>query len=152
KNKMLERLALTDPLTSLPNRRAMDRLAEKELRRRDRYPSPLALALIDVDHFKEINGRYLLPGGDQVLIDLAKCLGGSLRGVALMGRIGGEEFLVIAPETNQEGATSLGERIRSTVERTTFGYKGEDIRVTVSLGFSVAEAGVAADYEQMKHV
>src|SRR5439155_8413834 len=70
KNKMLERLALTDPLTGLPNRRAMDRLAEKELRRRDRYPSPLALALIDVDHFKEINSRHLLPGGDQVLIDL----------------------------------------------------------------------------------
>src|SRR5439155_25689708 len=69
KNKMLERLALTDPLTGLPNRRAMDRLAEKELRRRERYPSPLALGLIDVDHFKEINARYLLPGGDQVLID-----------------------------------------------------------------------------------
>src|SRR5207253_4239769 len=74
KNKMLEKLALTDPLTGLPNRRAMDRLAEKELRRRDRYPSPLALGVIDVDHFKEINVRYLLPGGDQVLVDLGRCL------------------------------------------------------------------------------
>src|SRR5215831_657895 len=64
KNKMLEKLALTDPLTGLPNRRAIDRLAERELRRRERYPRPLALGLIDVDHFKEINARYTLSGGD----------------------------------------------------------------------------------------
>src|SRR5207253_4391815 len=69
KNKMLEKLALTDPLTGLPNRRAMDRLTERELRRRERYPSPLALGLIDVDHFKQINSHFLLPGGDRVLVD-----------------------------------------------------------------------------------
>jgi diguanylate cyclase (GGDEF)-like protein len=158
KNKMLEKLALTDPLTGLPNRRAMDRLAERELRRRDRYPSPLALGLIDVDHFKEINCRYLLPGGDQVLVDLGKCLTSSLRTVDFLGRIGGEEFLVIAPETNEEGAAALGERIRSTVERTRFSYQDEAIKVTVSIGFAVAEGpapgggGVPADYDQMKHV
>jgi diguanylate cyclase (GGDEF)-like protein len=152
KNKMLEKLALTDPLTNLSNRRAMDRLAERELRRRDRYPSPVAVGLIDVDHFKQINNRYLLPGGDKVLVDLARCLAGSLRTVDLMGRIGGEEFLVIAPETNMEGATVLGERIRGTVENTAFSYKDEVISVTVSLGFAVAEAGVPADYEQMKHI
>src|SRR5262249_31102714 len=88
KNKMLEKLALTDPLTNLPNRRAMDRMAERELRRRDRSPSPIALALVDVDHFKEINARYLLPGGDKVLIDLSRALAGSLRTVDLLGRIG----------------------------------------------------------------
>ena len=151
KNKMLEKLALTDPLTGLPNRRAMDRLAERELRRRDRYPSPLALGLIDVDHFKEINARYLLPGGDKVLVDLARALMSSLRTVDLLGRIGGEEFLVIAPETNLEGAMVLGERIRSTVEATEFNYKGEIIPVRVSLGFAISEQGVTADYEQMKH-
>jgi diguanylate cyclase (GGDEF)-like protein len=152
KNKMLEKLALTDPLTGLPNRRAMDRLTERELRRRDRYPSPLALGLIDVDHFKEINARYLLPGGDKVLVDLAKVLLSSLRNVDLMGRIGGEEFLVIAPETNMEGAEVLGERIRSTVERGVFAYKEEIIPVRVSIGFAVAEVGVSADYEHMKHI
>ena len=152
KNKMLEKLALTDPLTGLPNRRAMDRLTERELRRRDRYPSPLSLGLIDVDHFKEINARYLLPGGDKVLVDLARVLLSSLRNVDLMGRIGGEEFLVIAPETNMEGAEVLGERIRSTVERGIFSYKEEIIPVRVSIGFVVAEVGVSADYEYMKHV
>jgi diguanylate cyclase (GGDEF)-like protein len=152
KNKMLEKLALTDPLTSLPNRRAMDRLSERELRRRDRYPSPLALALIDVDHFKQINSVYLLPGGDKVLVELARCLGGSLRTVDFLGRIGGEEFLVIAPETNLEGAHVLAERIRINVEKHIFSYKEENIPVTVSVGVAVAEAASQADYEQMKHV
>ncbi len=152
KNKMLEKLALTDPLTGLPNRRAMDRLAERELRRRDRYPSPLAVGLIDVDHFKQINVRYLLPGGDKVLVDLAKSLMGSLRTVDYLGRIGGEEFLVIAPETDMIGATVLGERIRSTVENAVFLYKEDKIPVTISLGFAVADTNVVADYEQMKHL
>ncbi len=150
KNKMLERLALTDPLTSLPNRRAMDRLAERELRRRERYPCALSVAMIDVDHFKQINDRYLLPGGDKVLIDLAKCLAGSVRTVDFLGRIGGEEFMVIAPETNMEGAVVLGERIRSTVEGTAFAFKDETIAVRVSIGFAVAEEGADADYETMK--
>src|SRR6202011_4626830 len=100
KNKMLEKLALTDPLTGLPNRRAMDRMTEREMRRRDRYPSALAVGLIDVDHFKQINANYLLPGGDRVLVELAKCLTSSLRTVDFVGRIGSEEFLVIAPETS----------------------------------------------------
>jgi diguanylate cyclase (GGDEF)-like protein len=152
KNKMLEKLALTDPLTQLSNRRAMDRLAEREIRRRDRYPGPLSLGLIDVDHFKEINNRYLLPGGDKVLVDLAKVLQTSVRTADLLGRIGGEEFLVIAPETNMEGAVVLGERIRTTVENTLFAYKEENIQVRVSLGFAVAEDGMATDYEQMKHI
>jgi diguanylate cyclase (GGDEF)-like protein len=152
KNKMLEKLALTDPLTGLPNRRAMDRLSERELRRRDRYPSPLALGLIDVDHFKQINSLYLLPGGDRVLVELARCLGASLRTVDFLGRIGGEEFLVIAPETNHEGAVVLAERIRTSVESYAFTYKEYTIPVTVSLGVAVADAGVPADYEQMKHI
>lgn len=152
KNKMLEKLALTDPLTGLPNRRAMDRLAERELRRRDRYPSPLALGLIDVDHFKEINARYLLPGGDKVLVDLAKTLQGALRTVDFLGRIGGEEFLLIAPETNLEGAVVLGERVRSMVEKTVFSYKEHIIPVRVSIGFAVADEGVTTDFEGMRTV
>jgi diguanylate cyclase (GGDEF)-like protein len=152
KNKMLEQLALTDPLTGLPNRRAMDRLAERELRRRERYPAALAIGLVDIDHFKQINSQYLLPGGDRVLFDMARCLKGSVRTVDFLGRIGGEEFEFIAPETNQEGALVLGERIRSTVEATRFLYKEQEIRVTVSVGIAVAEAGMAADYEEMKEL
>jgi diguanylate cyclase (GGDEF)-like protein len=152
KNKMLEKLALTDPLTSLPNRRAMDRLAERELRRRDRYPGPLAVLLIDVDHFKSINDRYLLPGGDKVLVDLAKALQVSIRTVDFVGRIGGEEFMVIAPHTNMEGAVVLGERVRGGVEQTTFVYKQDTIPVRVSIGGAVVDAGVDADYDALKHL
>ena len=152
KNKMLEKLALTDPLTNLPNRRAMDRLAERELRRRERYPGSLSIAMIDVDHFKQINDRYLLPGGDKVLVDLGRCLTGSVRTVDFLGRIGGEEFMVIAPETGMPGAVVLGERIRSTVENATFSYKEESIAVRVSIGFAVAEEGIETDYESLKHI
>jgi diguanylate cyclase (GGDEF)-like protein len=152
KNKMLEKLALTDPLTNLANRRAMDRLAERELRRRERFGGPLAIGMIDVDHFKQINDRYLLPGGDKVLIDLARCLNGSVRTVDFLGRIGGEEFMVIAPDTDMQGAGVLGERIRTTVEKAQFAYKENTISVNVSIGFAVVEAGVETDYETVKHL
>ncbi len=152
KNKMLEKLALTDPLTNMPNRRAMDRLAERELRRRHRYPGDLAIALIDVDHFKQINDQYLLPGGDQVLVDLAKCLNRSVRNVDFVGRIGGEEFMVVAPETDLDGAIVLGERIRTTVESNSFNYKDAAIAVRVSIGIAIAKAGVETDYDTLKHL
>ena len=152
KNKMLEKLALTDPLTNLPNRRAMDRLTERELRRRERYPGALSIGLIDVDHFKQINDRYLLPGGDQVLVDLARCLHTAARTVDFVGRIGGEEFMVIAPETDMEGAIVLGERIRMMVEASVFTYQGEGIPVRVSIGFAVVVAGIVTDYETLKHL
>ncbi len=150
-NWMLEKLALTDPLTGLPNRRAIEHLVRTELRRRARYPSPLALGLIDVDNFKEVNSRYLLPGGDQVLIGLARSFVSSLRTVDTIGRIGGEEFLLLAPETNLEGAATLGERIRSAVETSEYHYKDAKIHVTVSIGFAVALAGAPADFDTIKH-
>jgi diguanylate cyclase (GGDEF)-like protein len=152
RTRELEMLALTDPLTALLNRRAIDDVARSELRRHARYRSPLALGVIDADHFREINRRYLLPGGDAVLVDLARILTGSLRTVDSVGRIGGEEFLVVAPETAHDGAVGLGERIRATVEGHEFKYQDESIQVTVSIGFAVADADTAADYDQMKHL
>ena len=74
--------------------------------------------------------------GDQVLIELGKTFTASLRTVDSVGRIGGEEFLVVAPETNMDGAARLGERIRAAVEGSTFYYKSDPIRVTVSIGIS----------------
>jgi diguanylate cyclase (GGDEF)-like protein len=151
KNWMLEKLALTDPLTGLPNRRAIEHLVRTELRRRSRYPSPLALGLIDVDNFKEVNSRYLLPGGDQVLIGLAKTFISSLRTVDTIGRIGGEEFLLLAPETNLEGAGILAERIRAAVDTSEYVYKDAKIHITVSIGFTVAPAEMPADFDGIKY-
>jgi diguanylate cyclase (GGDEF)-like protein len=142
RTRELERLALTDPLTGLFNRRAMDELARFELKRHARYPSPLTLGLIDVDHFKNINTEYLYTGGDEVLKALARILVSTLREVDSVGRIGGEEFLVIARETGHEGALHLAERIRATVAATPIPYDGHAISLTVSIGVAVAEVGV----------
>jgi diguanylate cyclase (GGDEF)-like protein len=145
----LERLALTDPLTGLFNRRAMDELVRFELKRHARYPSPLTLGYVDVDHFKNINSDYLLPGGDAVLRGLARTLSASVREVDSVGRVGGEEFLVVARETGAEGARVLAERIRATVEQSHVEYQDQRIRITVSVGFAVAEVGVPAEFEEM---
>lgn len=145
----LERLALTDSLTGLFNRRAMEELARFELKRHARYPSPLTIGLIDIDRFKEINTRYLLPGGDEALKGLARILSHSLREVDSVGRIGGDEFLIIARETNEEGATRLAERIRSTVAATPIEYLKQHIWLSVSVSFAVAEVGVMADFDTM---
>jgi diguanylate cyclase (GGDEF)-like protein len=145
----LKRLALTDPLTGLFNRRAMEELASFELKRHARYPSSLTIGLIDIDHFKDINTEYLLPGGDEALKGLARILTNSLREVDSVGRIGGDEFLIIARETNEEGATRLAERIRSTVAATAIPYGKHSIHLSVSVSFAVADPEVAADFDAM---
>jgi diguanylate cyclase len=146
----LRRLALTDPLTGLFNRRAMEGLALAELKRHARYDNPLTIGMIDVDHFKDINTAYLYAGGDMVLIGLARILTGSVREVVdSVGRLGGEEFLVIARETDEEGAHTLAERIRSAVESTPIEYQGKQIKTTVSVGCAVADAGVPATFEEL---
>jgi diguanylate cyclase (GGDEF)-like protein len=145
----LERLALTDPLTGMLNRRALDELARFELKRHARYPSPVALGIVDVDHFKRVNSAHLLTGGDEVLRGLAKVLSASVRETDSVGRLGGEEFLVIARETGADGALVLAERIRTTVAETPVEYNGVPIPITVSVGFACAEAGVPADFARM---
>lgn len=148
----LERLALTDPLTSLLNRRAMEELARFELKRYARYPGALTIGLIDIDRFKDINTHFLLPGGDEALRGLARILTNSLREVDSVGRIGGDEFLIIARETNEEGAKRLAERIRATVAETPIPYGEEVIRISVSVSFAVAENSVPVDFDQMYRV
>jgi diguanylate cyclase (GGDEF)-like protein len=150
KNAILEKMALTDPLTGMPNRRAIDLIARKELTRRGRNPSPLTLALVDADHFKQINTDYLYPGGDHVLTWLAGVLQNSIRASDSLGRVGGEEFLVVAPGTDAVGAAALAERLRSAAELGMTTYNGHTIRVTISLGLAVAEAGCNATYDQLR--
>lgn len=149
RTRELERLVLIDPLTGLFNRRAMDGLALAELKRHSRYHNPLSLGLADVDFFKQINTAYDLTGGDEVLKGLARILTSSLREVDSVGRVGGEEFLIIARETDEVGANSLAERTRSMVEQTPIEFQGQQIRITISLGFAVAESNVATDFPTM---
>jgi diguanylate cyclase (GGDEF)-like protein len=146
----LKRLALTDPLTGLFNRRAMDGLALAELKRHARYHNPLTFGLIDADHFRNINAQYLHPGGDAVLVALARILSNTVREVVdSVGRIGGEEFLIIARETDLAGAHVLAERLRQAVEETPIHYQSYEIHITISLGFGVAEGEVETDYPNL---
>jgi diguanylate cyclase (GGDEF)-like protein len=151
RTQTLEKFALTDALTLVPNRKALDHFIERELYLCRRFPAPLAVALLDVDFFKEINTRYLHPGGDHVLRELARCLAGALRKIDVLGRWGcGDEFLLIAPQTNRAGALVVAERLRALVENHAFTYKGQRIPVTITIGLAVVEAGRAVDYEQIK--
>jgi diguanylate cyclase (GGDEF)-like protein len=151
RNTMLQKMALTDALTGLPNRRAMDRLAKTEVLRRARTPSPLAVALVDADNFKAINTRFLLPGGDHVLVWLGQTLVNAVRTIDTVGRVGGEEFMIVAPETGFDGATTLAERVRRTVETGETEYNAERIQLTVSVGMVVAEAETLVGFDQMRH-
>jgi len=152
KNQILEKMALTDALTGLPNRRAIELLARKELLRRTRTPAPIAFGLVDADRFKNINSQYLLCGGDHVLSWLGQTLQGSIRATDAIGRVGGEEFMVAAPATDRVGADVLAERLRTTVEAGETVFRGAPIRMTVSVGFAVAPTGLTIGYEQLREV
>lgn len=150
KNAILEKMALTDALTGLPNRRAVDLIARKELLRRTRAPSPLSVGLVDADHFGQVNKTYLWSGGDHVLVWLAGMLQNSIRVSDSVGRVGGEEFMVVAPGTDSAGAAVLAERIRQTVAEQPTVFNGTPIRMTVSVGFAVAEAGSPVGYDAFR--
>ena len=150
KNQILEKMALTDALTGLPNRRAIDLIARKELLRRTRTPSCLAIGLVDADHFKAVNTAYDLSGGDHVLVWLANTLQISVREADSLGRVGGEEFMIVAPGADRTGSEILGERVRANIAEGMTKYKNEIIRCTVSIGFAVADAECPAGYEQIR--
>lgn len=157
KNQLLEKMAATDTLTGLPNRRAIEKIARLELQRRTRLPAPIALIMIDADHFGQVNRDYTHAGGDHVLVWLAGVMQSSIRASDSLGRWAGEEFFVIAPGTDLSGAEVLAERLRASVEagRTVYtDSKRNDhtIRMTISVGVAVADANTPVSYEQLRDV
>ncbi len=112
----MRRLATTDALTGLNNRRHLIDSGEAEFARAERYGHPLALMMIDIDHFKTINDTWGHPTGDRTLVTLSATLRDILRTQDIVGRFGGEEFLVILPATEREGARALAERIRRQID------------------------------------
>jgi diguanylate cyclase (GGDEF)-like protein len=150
KNQLLEKLAATDPLTGLPNRRAIDSIARNELQRRVRTGAPIALLMIDADHFGRVNKDYSQTAGDQVLVWLAGILQASVRASDSVGRVGGEEFLVVAPATDLAGTEVLAERLRTSVESAETSHHGQTIKMTISLGLAVADTNAPVTYEQLR--
>ncbi|MDX8153758.1 diguanylate cyclase [Patulibacter brassicae] len=130
-----EREALTDPLTGLANRRRFDELLRTAVDRAQRDGQPLSLLVIDLDHFKSINDRFGHQTGDAVLREVAWVLRDGVRGLDAPARLGGEEFGVLLPATDAEGALMLAERLRESVQRLRVVTEdGLQISVTTSIG------------------
>ncbi len=131
----LQYLSRTDDLTGLLNRRALIERLEDEVRRTKRYKTNLTVLICDIDYFKEINDSHGHDTGDRVLQIVSNLLKESLRSIDVIGRYGGDEFLVILPETSMNGAKEIAERIRSTIEDFKLQREGkEPIKTSVSLG------------------
>lgn len=132
-----ERVARSDPLTALNNRRAFFELAERDLRRSLRYEFSVALILLDLDHFKAINDEHGHPAGDAVLVHLADTLIRTMREVDVIGRLGGEEFAILMPDTSLEAALQAAERLRQAIELQSVEYEARRVAITASFGVSV---------------
>ncbi|HEY4222624.1 MAG TPA: diguanylate cyclase [Myxococcota bacterium] len=135
-NERLERLALTDPLTGLFNRRYLEQALALEVTRQKRAKRPFSLLMVDVDHFKHYNDTHGHPAGDDVLRHLAKILQGSLRASDIVARVGGEEFVVVLLDAELPLARSAADKVRDavTAHEFTHGDKQPLGRLTVSIG------------------
>jgi diguanylate cyclase (GGDEF)-like protein len=130
-----QRLSTTDALTGLWNFRYLSSSLGREIERANRFERPLAVLMLDIDHFKQVNDQHGHARGDAVLRELAQRVQEQIREVDTFARYGGEEFVVVLPETTVEGATQLAERICVAVRREPFRAEGEEpLKVTVSVG------------------
>lgn len=145
-------LSLTDPLTHLSNRRCILSTLTKEIARSCRHDPPLSIILVDLDHFKNVNDTLGHPVGDQVLVAAAASLKSSVRQSDHVGRYGGEEFLIILPETNTQAAIQLGERCRKSLEALKIDTgKREPLQITASFGLFCNETDRCDSSESMLH-
>jgi len=133
----LRRLATRDQLTGLLNRREFDRILAEESERAIRFGRPLALALVDIDHFKKVNDTYGHPAGDEVLREVARRLERQMRSVDRVTRFGGEEFALFAMEMDREMALEAGRRICIEMHREPVRVGKLELTITVSVGVAV---------------
>ncbi len=132
----LERLATTDPLTGILNRRSFFEAAHKELRRTVRYQYPFCLLMLDIDYFKRVNDNYGHAFGDQVIQRFTEVCAECLREEDILGRIGGEEFAVVLVASEATGGVIVAERIRKSWAATEFEHEGKPVNLTISIGLS----------------
>lgn len=145
-NERLSELAMTDPLTNLLNKRAFSKKLLDEVDRSSRYHHPLTVAMIDVDHFKHFNDTEGHVLGDEALKKISQVFLGNLRKSDSVGRFGGEEFIIMMPETKLQSGLEICERLRSSIEQEKFQGREKASYLTISVGLSVfPEAGETAE-------
>lgn len=137
--------ALLDPLTGLPNRAAWSERVEREMLDWQENGGHLAMAILDLDHFKRINDNYGHLAGDKVLKIVADQLRKRLRGRDFIARFGGEEFVMLLPQTTPAVAAQVAEVLRATVEACPFHFKGERVVITTSIGLGAFRSGERSD-------
>jgi two-component system cell cycle response regulator len=147
-NKELAELATVDALTAVANRRAVEQRLAHEFQRAKRYKHPLSVMLVDIDHFKSVNDTYGHPVGDKVLVEVAAAIRQSIRGTDMVGRFGGEEFIVLAPETPASAGGIVAERVRQSIAHRTSGKSDQGMpAVTASIGVASTEIAAANETE-----
>jgi len=129
-------MSITDSLTKLYNRRYFENISEREFLRSVRYKTPLTFAIIDIDFFKKINDTYGHQCGDMILREVAYIINESFRKTDYVFRYGGEEFVVILTDTDENSALCPIERLREKVEKSEFIFNGKKVNATISVGFS----------------
>jgi diguanylate cyclase (GGDEF)-like protein len=149
KNLLLEELALTDSLTSLPNRRAIEDWATRQLSAAARYSFSFWVALADLDHFKTVNDTHGHDAGDTVLKAFSEILKSKSRHSDICGRIGGEEFLLILTHATEENAKIVIDRVRAELEATQFNFDGNSLKVTASFGLAGFVGTHAPDFNRL---
>ncbi len=147
--RLIEEVAYTDELTGLPNRRHLMERLLSEVRRSRRYGRPVSLAMVDVDHFKQVNDEHGHVAGDRALKAIATHLDEAVRAPDFLGRFGGEEFAVILPEAGIEGARAVGERIRRRIGHARIPVSG---RKSVSVSVSVGVASLRSDQAEVNRL
>jgi two-component system, cell cycle response regulator len=137
----LRRISQEDPLTGLAHKGTFDEALAREVARSRRHGNPLTMAILDLDHFKEVNDRFGHLAGDLVLRELPSLLRPLVRAEQLLARVGGEELALLLPDVPLEKAALFAEKVRRLVESHTFAFQGERIAVTVSVGLASLEPG-----------
>jgi diguanylate cyclase (GGDEF)-like protein len=139
----LYKQATLDPLTRIFNRKHFNQEIESEYSRARRYGRPLSMLMMDLDHFKKVNDTYGHPAGDYVLKQTANLVKDSLRAQDIFARFGGEEFALLLPETTNDNAFALGEKIRGRIQQSTYEYNAKKIPVTLSIGVATLKTNHA---------